>query len=99
MEEELNTLCEFNSTWDLIEVVVVRSASGCPLNIKLTFTNKLENKSLELIGCKESDSIENLLEADRIRISKIAGSQLEFGSICVECFSDAYCYFTCDGLA
>jgi hypothetical protein len=99
MDEALKTLYDFGDEWDILKVEARRSAPGCDLNISIAFSHGSETQVIELLGCKDYWSVEALLEADRVRFSNVSDSQLEYGRIVVECFSDAYGIFKCDELA
>ncbi len=96
MEEEFEILCEFDESWDVVEVRARRKSSGCPLDVSVKLVRQLETSYLELVNCHDYHVIESLLDAEKIQISRSVGAQLEFGSIRVACFDETFSEFYCD---
>ncbi|MCV2403795.1 hypothetical protein OFY17_13055 [Marinomonas sp. C2222] len=88
---------DFGDSWDLIQVQASRQVLGMPISIQLSFSKSSnEVKCLELLECRDYGILESLLDAERIVVKKLQGTQAEFGSIKVECFGESYAEYFCD---
>lgn len=88
----------FTDSWYVKHISIGREFPGGPLTADITFTNDDEEEHVRLIRPDDGDIVTALLDAERIVISKELGSQREFGSYRVECFSESYSEYWCDSV-
>ena len=81
------------------ELSVIRQCDQGTATVVLFVSDGTHETKLELMGLNEFDSLPSMLEAERVSISKQSGTQVEYGSIRIECFGDSYSEYCCDSHA
>ena len=95
---EYRTLLEFSRPEFVKELQATRSQEQGRLNVMLQVEIAGSVKCIALSGFENlAESISNLLEAERVIISKEVNSGKEFGTIRIECWVDeCYSEYRCD---
>lgn len=92
----MKKLYEFPDSWYVSGISVQRDAPGTKLSLLVKFTNNSKSMSINLTHPDNDDILTALLDADHVVISQESGSQREFGTVHVECFSETYFECWCD---
>lgn len=93
----IETVIKFGGEWELVNVVSSRVASGCSIDLLLTYTNKDNKQIIELSTSKDYGIVESLLESEWVVFSKETNSQREFGTVHVACHEEeSYSEYWCD---
>jgi len=96
---EYKEIYSFSKPWYVQRFDVSREFDGGIYSFAITYSNEVESVQIKLVGPDYEDCIVNILQSDRLVVSKELGCQREFGSIRIECFSDdGYSEFWCDAV-
>ncbi|OCQ23749.1 hypothetical protein A7985_07360 [Pseudoalteromonas luteoviolacea] len=93
---DYQVLFEFEQPWFVSDLTFRRGSAED--DFKLGFQVKYDDecKSIEIEGFNDLDLISNLLQSEKVVISRELNTQREFGTICIECWEDgSYSEFWC----
>lgn len=95
---DFEEIFRFQDPWFVNRIVVDRELDGGPLSLEITFSNEKDSKVVKIQRPNDEDCMSCLLDAERVVFSRERGSQREYGSYKVECYSESYSEFWCDSV-
>ncbi|WP_250464944.1 hypothetical protein [Microbulbifer litoralis] len=94
MSEE--TLFEFGPDWGVIGIAIERKIPERTLSFSVRFEKGGQIVELEFTGPNDTDSLPELIDVDRVIVSKEVSSQREFGTVKVEFHGEDWQEVWCD---
>ena len=91
------TLFHFEKPWFVSDLTTSKTSERAELNLWFQVESGHESKSIELEGLDDLDLVSSILQAEKVVVSEEVNSQIDFGTIRVECWIDnCYSEFWCN---
>ncbi|MCB5160699.1 hypothetical protein [Marinomonas algarum] len=95
---EYKNLYEFNSEWKATRVVMDRNLNDASVSFCVTFSNGVEEKTLEFIRADDPENIIEFMDFECVTVLEELNAERDFCKIKVELISDCYSELWCDAV-
>jgi hypothetical protein len=93
----LKSIFEFKTPWFISDLSTSRLSETATVTLWFQIEYGDDSKSINLYGLNDLDIVSDLLQSERVIVSKEENSQKEFGTFKVECWVDGcYSEYWCD---
>ena len=89
-------LYDFGTEWEVNKICIERTGPNRAISFSITFEQENVSKTLFFSNPDDPENIIELIDVERVLVSKDSNTQKEFGSIHVEFLGECYSELWCD---